>query len=60
MKANLKTILALTIKASLSKPVKKSELHKVKIKLITKEPHLFYIEEYTKTQSFHKTLNYDE
>lgn len=60
MKANLKTILALTIKASLSKPVKKSELNKVKIKLITKEPHLFYIEEYTKTQSFHKTLNYDE
>ena len=60
MKPNLKTILSITNKASLSKARKNEAIYKVKISLITKEPHLFFIEEYTKTQSFHKTLSFDE
>lgn len=60
MKPKLKAILANSTKASLSKPGKNNEIYKVKIQLITKKPHLFFIEEYTKTQSFHKTLSFDE
>ena len=60
MKPNLKTILSITNKASLSKARKNEAIYKIKITLITKEPHLFFIEEYTKTQSFHKTLSFDE